>query len=116
MLGAGEVGQRARVVDVPVPRLHELALAVAAAVPDGVQGVEGEALGGQPSGQRLVEAQVLAEAAVAEDDDALDVAVRQPGFVVDPSSDADEERHHPGPFAEAVADASAEPSGTDRAR
>ncbi len=73
MPGPREPGQCARVVDLVIPAEQQVTLAVAAPVPDRVQRVHRDAVGGQPAPERLVEAQVLAEVAVAEDDDGADV-------------------------------------------
>src|SRR3712207_1682866 len=101
VLGAGQLGQGARVVDVDVPRRDQVTLAVAAPVPDRVQGVHRDPVGGESPSQRFVEAQVLAEAAVAEDHGGADVAVGQPGVVVDAATGAVEEGHRDPPSGRA---------------
>ena len=69
MLRPGQVRELTRVVDEDVPRGNDRAFAVAATVADRVQRVHGDAVLGEPAGERFVEAGVL-PVAVDEDDDA----------------------------------------------
>jgi hypothetical protein len=75
-----------------VPGLDAGPLAVAAAVPDAVQGVDGVAVRGEPPGQGVVEAEVLG-VTVQQHDHGADVAVGQPGVVMDAPAVAVEVGH-----------------------
>jgi hypothetical protein len=90
--GLRQLDQPPRVVDVKVPGGDDGALAVTAPVTRSVDGVHRGAVGVQPAGEGVVEAQVLS-VAVQEDEDADDVAVRHPGGVVDGTDGTAEVRH-----------------------
>jgi hypothetical protein len=98
VLGTDDLDELAGVVGELAPRGDHGALAVAAAVTDGVHRVHGDPVGGEPAGERVVQAQVLA-VAVQQDDRAAGGAVGLPAVVEDPAPGADEHGHDDGPLS-----------------
>ena len=88
----GDAGEGVRVLHVVIPGHDAGPLAVAATVADAVHGMDGVTARGEAPSQRVVQTEMLG-VAVQQHDHRANLAVGQPGVVVDAPDAAVEEGH-----------------------